>query len=87
MGRVRIALCMGSACFARGNNRLLEAIEEAIERNGWEDRVVLTGARCENRCGEGPNIHLDGERHYGLDERAVLDLLYEKLGAAAAPKS
>ena len=88
MGRVNIGLCMGSACFARGNNRLLEMIEDAIEKNGWKEWVVLTGARCENRCGDGPIVVLDGKRLHGLDASAILALVHEKVDAAvAAPKS
>lgn len=77
---IHIALCMGSSCFARGNNAVLDALERAIADNGWRDRVRLSGLRCENRCAEGPNVTIDGALHQGLDTGALLDILGKKLG-------
>jgi NADH:ubiquinone oxidoreductase subunit E len=78
--KVEIALCMGSSCFTRGNNRLLRAIEETIKENAWENRIALSGLRCENRCGQGPNVFVDGKLYQGLDAGTILDLLFERLG-------
>lgn len=78
--KLEIALCMGSSCFTRGNNRLLKALEDSIKENAWQDRVTLSGIRCENRCGQGPNVFVDGKLYQGLDAGALLDLLFEKLG-------
>lgn len=80
MKTVEIALCMGSSCFARGNNTLLAVLEEIIKANGWERRVLLSGLRCEDCCSGGPNIKIDGFLHQGLDAGSVLDLLGQKLG-------
>ncbi len=74
-GKIEISLCMGSSCFTRGNNRLLELLENQIAMNGWEDRIALSGARCHDLCGNGPNIFIDGKLYQGLDEGALLDLL------------
>lgn len=85
--KVEIALCMGSSCFTRGNNRLLKALEDSIRENAWEDRVVLSGLRCENRCGQGPNVFIDGKLHQGLDAGTLFDLLFEKLGRPKGNRS
>jgi NADH:ubiquinone oxidoreductase 24 kD subunit len=81
---IEISLCMGSSCFARGNNRLLEMLETAIEKNNWQERVSLAGGRCQNRCGEGPNIIVNGTLYHGMDEGALLDLLTKKMGDPSA---
>lgn len=80
MGKTEIALCMGSSCFARGNSTLLAVLEDLIKKNGWQDKVALSGLRCENHCSDGPNIKIDGQLYHGLDTGAVLDLLGGKLG-------
>ena len=85
--KVKIALCMGSSCFTRGNNRLLKAIEDSIRENAWENRVILSGLRCENRCGRGPNVFIDGKLYQGLDVGTLLDLLFEVLGRPGSGKS
>ncbi|MCC8181085.1 MAG: (2Fe-2S) ferredoxin domain-containing protein [Planctomycetes bacterium] len=84
---VEVSLCMGSSCFTRGNNRLLQALEDTIKANAWEERVILTGLRCENRCGQGPNVFIDGKLHQGLDAGTLLDLLYDLLGRPESKSS
>lgn len=79
---VTIAICMGSSCFARGNNRLLVVLEEAIKENGWEEKIHLSGLRCQELCNEGPIITINGQTYRGLDGGSVLDLLVKILGVA-----
>ena len=81
--KVKVEICMGSSCFARGNNILLGTLENAIRVNGWGDAVALSGLRCENLCSSGPNIRIDGSLHQGLDAGALLDLLEKRLAAAS----
>lgn len=78
--KVTIALCMGSSCFARGNNVLLETLEDLVASRGWGGKIALSGLRCENRCSEGPNLKIDGVLYQAMDEGALLDLLERKLG-------
>ena len=83
--KVAIALCMGSSCFARGNNSLLERLEDLLEERGWKDKVALSGLRCEDKCSEGPNIKIDGVLYQHLDDGVLLDLLESKLGTIDTP--
>ena len=80
--KLEVALCMGSSCFARGNNKLLEMLEDLIKARGWEERVSLSGLRCQNLCSEGPNLTIDGKLYQRLDEGAFLDILESRLGGA-----
>ena len=59
----KIKICMGSACFARGNNENLEYIERYLDEHKLTVEIELTGARCENKCAKGPNITID-EKNY-----------------------
>jgi NADH:ubiquinone oxidoreductase subunit E len=82
--RIEIAICMGSSCFARGNNILLETLENTIKARNWENGVLLSGLRCENRCSAGPNLAIDGELYQNLDVGALLDIIEAKLGRKSA---
>ena len=55
-----VELCMGSACFARGNNRVAAAIRTFVTENNLGDRVQIRGALCGGACGEGPMVTVDG---------------------------
>ena len=82
-------VCMGSACFSRGNLRTLETIQKYLKERNLEKAVNVTGTLCQDRCRQGPNVTLDGEvfshsdgaPHCGLDAKALLELLEERLGA------
>jgi NADH:ubiquinone oxidoreductase subunit E len=81
---LEVTLCMGSSCFARGNNLLLADLEDVIARNAWRDRVRLAGCRCLNLCGGGPNLKIDGRLRQNLDFAAVEELLAGLLAAPGA---
>lgn len=63
MDRHVIEICMGSSCFARGNDRNLEVIERFLIRRGLVNEVALRGSRCNGRCSQGPNVTIDGTLH------------------------
>lgn len=55
-----IKVCMGSACFAKGNQENLEYIKQYIEENNLDAEVSIVGALCENKCEIGPRVIIDG---------------------------
>ena len=72
---VRITLCMGSSCFARGNQRNLEVVRTYLEKRGLDAEVELTGVLCENACNRGPNLAIDGAVHHEVDPVTLVALL------------
>jgi len=58
---IDIELCMGSACFARGNRITAAAIDDFVKKHGLEEQVHIRGAMCENKCRTGPNGRINGE--------------------------
>ncbi len=58
-----IKVCMGSACFAKGNQENLEFIKQYIEENNLDSKVSITGSLCENKCEQGPRIIVDGKEY------------------------
>jgi len=70
-----IVICMGSSCFARGNGRHLEIIEEYIESNNSSIDIELSGCRCTGECASGPNIIVDGDIVKGIDEESLISVL------------
>lgn len=77
--KLSIGLCMGSSCFARGNNRLLAALEDVIRKNKWQERVALSGYRCENQCSTGPNLKIDGVLVSNPTTAAITEMLAQRL--------
>ena len=75
----RIVICMGSSCFARGNEKNLRLIENYLERNNLAAEVNLAGSPCEGKCSMGPNIVINDECFHQVDQETLIDLLDTKL--------
>lgn len=58
-----IKVCMGSACFAKGNLENLEFIKQYIEENNLDSKVTIIGALCENKCETGPRIIVNDKEY------------------------
>ena len=75
MTKHNITVCMGSSCFARGNQQNLETIDNFIKENGLEAEIELSGSRCEGKCVTGPNIIINGVEYTEVDETKLNEIL------------
>jgi NADH:ubiquinone oxidoreductase subunit E len=72
-----IEICMGSSCFARGNDRNLEVIESFLKRKDLKIEVLLRGSRCNGCCSQGPNVTIDGILYREVSPDGLTGLLNE----------
>ncbi len=72
---VEIKVCMGSACFAKGNQENLEFIKEYIEEKGLDSEIIIVGALCENKCAEGPRIIVNDIEYTNITKENIKDIL------------
>ncbi len=73
--KIDISVCMGSSCFSRGSNRIIEDLQAYIEKNKLEGRVNLKGCLCEEKCSSGPNIKINGTAYENVEPDSVIDIL------------
>ncbi len=78
---IEIKVCMGSACFAKGNLDNLEYIKEYIKENGLEADISIVGALCENKCSEGPRIIINDKEYINVTQEQIFEVLesYRKI--------
>ncbi len=73
---LEIRICMGSSCFARGNQRNLTAITDYIQRLGLDPQFVrIEGCLCESACANGPHVRINGTLYHRVDPSGVVQLL------------
>lgn len=77
MAKLNITVCMGSACFARGNQQNLAFLESYIQEHGLEADINLAGSRCENKCAKGPNVIINNVEYNNVDEKKLEEILSE----------
>jgi NADH:ubiquinone oxidoreductase subunit E len=74
-----IEICLGSSCFSRGNREVVQIIRDYLRKNHLDDKVVLRGARCMNRCSEGPFIIINGKTFSGIGTQDIEKILEKEL--------
>ena len=77
MSRPSIPFCMGSSCFARGNEKNLALCEKFLAARGLKDEVdvVLGACLCKGQCAHGPVVIIGENVHKNVDEGVMSDLL------------
>lgn len=75
-----IAICMGSSCFSRGNNRNIEVIQSYLQTAGMPPGAELTGHLCQGHCTAGPNVTINGKIYHEVDPIVIIGLLNHFLG-------
>jgi len=72
-----ITICLGSSCYRRGNQNVLEVIKNFLSENDLLDEVEFKGQLCEGKCTEGPVLIIDETEYCGLDENTVIKVLHK----------
>ena len=75
MEKIIVTVCMGSSCFARGNQENLAFIEDFIEKNKLQADIELVGNRCENKCASGPHISINGIEYESVTIEKLEEIL------------
>ena len=62
-----VEICVGSSCHLKGAPRIVEMLQEKIEKNRLEDEIILTGAFCSGRCNRvGVTVTVNDEVFPGI---------------------
>ncbi len=73
--RHEIIMCMGSACFTRGNNRSVEIVKEYLQKNNIEAEITFKGCLCTNRCKAAPVIVIDQRPFERVAPQSVIEVI------------
>jgi NADH-quinone oxidoreductase subunit G len=61
-GRLNIRVCVGTNCFVKGSQAVLQALLHHVEENDLGHLVDIRAAFCTEKCDEGPTVTI-GDRH------------------------
>lgn len=86
-GRNLIRVCLGTACYVRGGNRVLDAVKHKLGIDVGEttqDREFsLEVARCFGACGLAPVLTVNDEVHHRVKPNKIEEILVQYRQAAA----
>lgn len=79
-GKHKISVCLGTACYVKGSDKVLEAIEKELRISCGEctpdKKFSIDSCRCVGACGLAPVMIVDGEVYGRLtpqDVKGILD--------------
>ncbi len=78
---VQIEVCIGSACYVKGANQVVNDLMGMIAENHWSDKVELKGCFCMKSCEthSGLGIKINGEALTGITVANAKEVLRERL--------
>jgi len=78
-GKHQISVCLGTACYVKGSDKVLEAIEHELRIKCGEctpdKKFSIDSCRCVGACGLAPVMIVDGEVYGKLTARDVKGIL------------
>ncbi len=84
---INIVVCLGSACYARGNEDHLNYIEDYIRLNNLDAKVEISGSRCEGKCADGPNIIINGILYNNMNAVKLKEIMDKIKDEQAVPNT
>jgi len=73
--KTNIVICLGSSCYRRGNQQILEVVKNYLQDNYLKSKVDFRGQLCSGNCAHGPVIKINGEMYTEIDEVSVVRIL------------
>lgn len=77
-------VCTGTACYVKGAQQLLDAVEAAYGIKAGEvtedNQLGLSVARCIGACGLAPAVVIDDEVQAKIDAQGIVEKIHEKTG-------
>ena len=78
-GKHTIGVCMGTACYVRGANAVLDRIREQLDieegATSADNRLTLTITRCVGTCSLAPVVMIDDKVYGNVTPQDITELL------------
>ena len=88
-GKHVIRVCMGTACYVKGGQKIQEALEAGLDvkpGGTTADRLfTLEAVRCVGACGLAPVVLVDEDTYGQIDPRKTMDITKGYIGPAKTP--
>jgi NADH-quinone oxidoreductase subunit G len=59
--KVKVSVCLGTNCFLKGSQEVLNGVLRHAEQSGLEGRLDVRAGFCFEKCECGPTVMIDGE--------------------------
>jgi NADH:ubiquinone oxidoreductase subunit E len=77
MSKVKMIICIGSSCFARGNAENVKIVEDFMTLHGLSDEldIELSGGLCTNNCPDGPVVIVNDKIYKHVNRDVMQEIM------------
>lgn len=87
-GRYNFSVCMGTACYVKGSQDILEALQDELEleegQTSEDGLFSIQATRCLGACADAPIVMVNDEVHGPMDPSSVRNLVRQCRAKIAA---
>jgi len=76
---IEMKVCVGTSCYVQGSQKILHDVINYLDRYDLKDRIDIEATFCMEKCGDSPNIVLDGTVISEADSDKVLKTLKDRI--------
>ena len=76
---VTVVVCVGSSCYVRGSDKVADAFEALIDKEGLHDQVELMGAFCMESCSMGVSVRVGEKVYRGVRPEDAETFFYDEI--------
>jgi len=78
-----VAVCLGSSCYVRGSDRIVERFEQLAHEAGLDGDIEIVGSLCMDACSLGVSVRVGDTVFHGLQPEAADSFFREEIEPAA----
>jgi NADH-quinone oxidoreductase subunit G len=73
--KLKVNVCLGTNCFLKGSQDVLNGVLRHAEQNGLEGRIDVRASFCFENCESGPTVMIDGEHVHHCTAAKAIDAI------------
>lgn len=73
--KTKLVLCLGSSCYSRGNQYVLELVKKYLNDNNLKDVTDFRGQLCTGNCSHGPILKINDVVFNDIDTNNIIKIL------------
>lgn len=77
---IMIQVCVGSSCYLKGSQDIVELFDNAIKEHNLQDETVLYGSFCIGKCNRvGVTVQINDDIHVGVTRENFKEFFKENV--------
>jgi NADH-quinone oxidoreductase subunit G len=77
--KVKVSVCLGTNCFLKGSQEVLNGVLRHAEQTGLEGRLDVRAGFCFEKCETGPTVMIDGEHVCGCTAAKAIEVINSRI--------